>query len=184
MTLIEKKDRLGGQLLCEEFVPFKEDLYAYALQQAKRVQAAGVNVRLNTSATPEMIEGLNPDVLILAVGANQIIPPIPGIDRPNVKTLEALHRKEPDLGDSVVIIGGGLVGSETAIYLDGLGKKVTVVEMKDDYAPDANEMHKIGLEHEFAKNNVKFHLNTSAKAVTDDGLILYRQRRQRVHCKS
>ena len=54
---------------------------------------------------------------------------------------------------------------------NGLGKKVTEVEMKDDYAPDANEMHKIGLEHEFAKNNVKFHLNTSAKAVTDDGLI-------------
>ncbi len=171
VTLIEKKDRLGGQLLCEEFVPFKADLFHYATLQAKRVKDAGVEIMLNTEATPELIETLAPDVLILAVGAKQIIPPIPGIDGPNVKTLDALHRKEPDLGSSVVIIGGGLVGSETAVYLDGLGKKVTVVEMKDDYAPDANEMHRIGLEHEFAKNNVKFCLNTSAKAVTEEGLV-------------
>lgn len=171
VTLIEKNSRLGGQLLCEEHVPFKKDLYAYALQQAERVEKAGVSVMLNTTATPELIESLNPDALICAVGAKQIIPRIPGIDSPKVKFLDALHCETPDLGQRVVILGGGLVGSETAIYLDSLGKDVTIVEMKDDYAAESNEMHKIALGHEFAKNNVKMYLSTTASAITEEGLV-------------
>lgn len=171
VILIEKSSRLGGQLLCEEFVPFKNDLYNYAVQQAKRVEKSGIEIRLNTTATAELIESLSPDALILAVGAKQIIPPIDGIDSPKVKTLDALHSKAPDLGQRVVILGGGLVGSETAVYLDSLGKDVTIVEMKDDIASEANEMHKIALEHQFRDNNVQIHVNTTAVRVTKEGLV-------------
>jgi pyruvate/2-oxoglutarate dehydrogenase complex dihydrolipoamide dehydrogenase (E3) component len=71
----------------------------------------------------------------------------------------------------VVILGGGLIGSESAVYLDGLGKKVTVVEMRGDYAPDAADMHKIGLEVYFKSSNVHMQLNTMAKEITDEGLL-------------
>jgi len=171
VILIEKANRLGGQLNSEEFVPFKADLYAYARQQERRVMASGVDVRLNTEATPELIEALQPDALVLAVGANPIVPPIPGMDSPKVCGLDALHHPEPKLGQRVVILGGGLVGSETAVYLNGLGKDVTVVEMKDDFAAEANEMHKIALEHEFKNSRITLHLNTSAVAVTEEGLV-------------
>ena len=171
VILIEKEDRLGGKLLCEEHVPFKKDLYDYAVLQAKRVVDAGVDVRLGTEATPEMIEAIGPDMLILAVGATPIVPPIPGIDSPKVVGLDALHQNPPALGQKVVILGGGLIGSETAIYLDGLGKDVTLVEMRDEFAADASEMHHIAMEHEFKKNRVDIHVSTTAKAVTDEGLV-------------
>lgn len=171
VILIEKEDRLGGKLLCEEHVPFKKDLYDYAILQAKRVVESGVDVRLGTAATPEMIEAIGPDVLIMAVGANPIVPPIPGIDSPKVVGLDALHQDPPAVGQKVVILGGGLVGSETAVYLDGLGKDVTLVEMRDQFAADASEMHHIALEHEFQKNRVNIQVNTMAKAVTDEGLL-------------
>ncbi|MBR0402387.1 MAG: FAD-dependent oxidoreductase, partial [Lachnospiraceae bacterium] len=171
VILIEKSDRLGGQFNSEEFVPFKADMYAYARQQARRVEQSGTDVRLNTEATPELIESLHPDALVLAVGAKPVVPPIPGIDSPKVKGLSALHQADPDLGQRVVILGGGLVGSETAVWLNSLGRDVTVVEMKDDFAAEANEMHKIALEHEFKNSRIRLHLNTSAVEVTEEGLV-------------
>ena len=171
VILLEKADRLGGQLNSEEFVPFKADLYAYARQQARRVLASGADVRLNTEATPELIESLKPDALLLAVGARPIVPPIPGVDSEKVKGLEALHRANPDLGQRVAILGGGLVGSESAVWLSMLGREVTVVEMKGDYASEANEMHKIALEHEFARYGIRVCVNTAALAVTEEGLV-------------
>jgi pyruvate/2-oxoglutarate dehydrogenase complex dihydrolipoamide dehydrogenase (E3) component len=68
-------------------------------------------------------------------------------------------------------VGGGLVGTEVAIYLAGLGKSVTVVEMRDDFAVDAAEMHKIALEKELRRLNIPMKLNTRAKAVTETGLL-------------
>ncbi|MDR0813369.1 MAG: NAD(P)/FAD-dependent oxidoreductase [Oscillospiraceae bacterium] len=177
VKLFEKGGRLGGQLLSEEHVPFKRDLYAYAVQQAKRVEESGVEVFLNTELTPELLEKIGADVLVCAVGAKPLIPPVEGLLEggklaPSVKTLSALHSQTPDVGESVVILGGGLVGSETAVYLDELGKKVTVVEMRDDFAPDAPEMHHTGLEHKFRDNNVKLMLKTRAKTVLPEGLLV------------
>ncbi|MGI6216780.1 MAG: FAD-dependent oxidoreductase [Coriobacteriales bacterium] len=172
VILLEKNSRLGGELLHEEFIPFKEDLFAYATQQAKRVVDAGIDVRLNTEVTPELLESLNVDVAILATGAKPVTPPIEGIkESPKVVGLEVLLEKEPKVGQKVVIIGGGLVGCETAIYLDGLGRDVTVVEMMGEFAADAPEMHHIAIDKEFRKDRVDLHLNTMAKKVTDEGLV-------------
>jgi len=171
VILFEKNDRLGGQLLSEEFVPFKDALYAYAVQQSRRVMDSGIDVRLNTELTAELIDTIQPDFLVLAVGAKQIVPDIPGIESKKVVGLEALHQKHPNVGKKVVILGGGLVGCETAIYLSKLGIEVTVVEMKNDCATDAAEMHKIAIEKEFRNNMINLHLNTTAKAVTEDGLL-------------
>ena len=118
-----------------------------------------------------MVENIGPDLLIMAVGADPIVPPIPGIDNPKVVGLEALHQTPPALGQKVVILGGGLIGSETAVYLDGLGKDVTIVEMKDDWAADAYFMHKTAIEVYMRTSNIKVNLNTTAKAVTDAGLV-------------
>lgn len=173
VILFEKESRLGGKLLSEEFVPFKADLFAYAMLQAKRVsEDPRIEVRLDTELTAELAELEKADIIMCAVGAKPVIPPIPGLkESSKVVGLEALHTKAPGVGQKVVILGGGLIGSESAVYLDSLGKEVTIVEMRGDYAQDAPGMHKLGMQEYFKNSNVKICLNTKAKAVTGDGLL-------------
>lgn len=171
VTLYEKNSRLGGQLLSEQYIPFKQDMFNFLKVLKGRLAKAGVDVRLNTELTAEQAASENADVIITAVGAKPIIPPIPGINNENVVGLDALHQPAPALGQKVVILGGGLVGCECAIYLDGLGKDVTIVEMKDDWAADSYFMHKNAMNIFMRDSNIKIHVNTTAKAVTDEGLV-------------
>ncbi len=171
VTLYEKNSRLGGQLLSEQYIPFKQDMYRFVQVLEGRLREAGVNVCLNTALTAEQAEALHADVILTAVGAKPIVPPIPGIDSAKVVTLDALHQKDPAIGQKVVILGGGLVGSECAIYLDGLGKDVTIVEMKDDWAADSYFMHKNAMKVYMRNSGIHIHVNTTAKAVTDAGLL-------------
>ena len=171
VSLYEKNDRLGGQLLSEQYIPFKQDMYNFVRVLEGRLNKAGVEIHLNTELTAEQAAALNADVIITAIGAKPIVPPIPGIDSSKVVGLDALHQAEPAVGQKVVILGGGLVGSECAIYLDGLGKDVTVVEMKDDWASDAYFMHKNAMNIYLRDSKVQIHTKTTAKAVTDEGLL-------------
>lgn len=173
VILFEKEDRLGGKLLSEEHVPFKADLFDYAMLQAKRIaEDARIEVRLHTELTAELAEAECADIIMCAVGAKPIIPPISGLQESSkVVGLEALHTKVPNVGQKVVILGGGLIGSESAVYLDSLGKEVTIVEMRGDYAADAPVMHKLGMQEYLKDSNVKMYLNTKAKEVTEEGLL-------------
>ena len=171
VSLYEKGGRLGGQLLSEEFIPFKQDMFNFAKVLAKRVEKAGVEIHLNTELTAEQAAALNADAIIVATGAKPIVPAIPGIDNKIVATLDALHQTPPALGQKVAILGGGLVGSECAIYLDGLGKDVTIVEMKDDWGGDAYFMHKTAMDIYLRDSKVKILVSAKAKAITDQGIL-------------
>lgn len=171
VTLYEKNSCLGGQLLSEEHIPFKADMFQFVKVLERRLHKAGVTVKLNTELTAEQAAELGADVIMTAVGAKPIVPPIPGIDNHKVVTLEALHQTPPAIGQKVVILGGGLVGSECAIYLDGLGKEVTIVEMKDDWAADSYFMHKNAMKVYMKDSTIKIQVNTTAKAITEEGLL-------------
>ncbi len=172
VVLFEKGARLGGQLLCEEYIPFKQDLYKYSQLLAKRLQEADVEIRLNTVLSEDLAQDLHADMIVCAVGAVPVVPPVKGITTsPKVVGLDAIHRPVPDIGQKVVVLGGGLVGIETAIYLDSLGKEVTVVEMNSAYAADSSEMHKIALAVTLKAGKVKVDLNTRATEVVDQGLL-------------
>lgn len=171
VTLCEASDKLGGQLKCEEHVPFKIDLYDFAAQQAEFLEKAGVKVMLNTKVDRAWAEKFQPDAVIAAVGATHVVPPIPGIDNPKVKFLPELEKKKPDFGKRVVILGGGLVGSETAVYLHDLGHDVTVVEMMDTYAPDATLWHRQAISIKF-RQGINLRLSTRAVAINDTGVVV------------
>lgn len=171
VSLYEKKDRLGGQILHEEHIPFKKDMYGFIEVLRKRVEKAGVDVHLNTEITPEEVYEMGADVVFIAVGSTPIVPPIPGIDNPKVVGLNAIETKEPAVGQKVAILGGGLVGSEVGIYLDMLGKDVTIIEMKDTWAADAYWMHKVAMDQHVRKSDMKILCNTTAKEITDAGII-------------
>ena len=80
VTLYEKNSRLGGQLLSEQYIPFKQDMYNFVKVLEGRLAKSGVDVRLNTELTAEQAAAENADVIITAIGAKPIVPPIPGID--------------------------------------------------------------------------------------------------------
>lgn len=171
VSLYEKGSHLGGQLLSEQYIPFKQDMYNFVKVLEGRLAKTGVDVHLNTELTAEQAAGLGADVIMTAVGAKPIVPQIPGIDGDNVATLQALHQTPPALGEKVVILGGGLVGSECAIYLDGLGKDVTIVEMKDDWAADSYFMHKNAMKIYMRDSKIKIQVSTAAKEITEKGLL-------------
>jgi len=170
VILCEKTDKLGGALLCEENVPFKKKLSAYLERQAKKVVDAGVDVRLNTEVTPEYAAASGADVLIAALGARPVKLPIPGIDGGNVLSAEEAYENPEKTGDTVVILGAGLVGVELAIYLSSLGRKVTVVEMLDSIANGGNHMHVWALELEIKRLGIEMYFNTAAVEITPDGV--------------
>ncbi len=101
---------------CEKNVPFKARLGEYLKRQAERVRAAGVDVKLGTPVTEAVALGIAPDVIIAALGARPVKPGIPGIDGTNVRYAEDVYLN-PDLaGKRVLILGGGLVGTELGIF--------------------------------------------------------------------
>ena len=134
VTLFEASGELGGMLHMAGYFPFKYPVKDYMNWLIAQVNKSDVTVKLNTKATPDTVKGF--DAVIVAIGAEPLILPVPGVDQAKI-AIEVLG-KEDTLGDSVVLIGGGQVGCETALHLAKLGKKVTVVEMQSALAPDAS----------------------------------------------
>ena len=171
VILCEKTGRLGGTLRCEEKVPFKKYLTEYLDGQARRLERAGVEVRLNTPATAELARALEPDVILAALGARPVKPGIPGIDGPNVMGAEEAYVAPERVGQRAVILGGGLVGIELAIFLSGLGRRVTVLEMMDALSDGGNVVHGLALTNEIARWNIETVTSTRAAEITPEGVV-------------
>jgi 2,4-dienoyl-CoA reductase-like NADH-dependent reductase (Old Yellow Enzyme family)/thioredoxin reductase len=170
VILCEKSETLGGALKCEEKVPFKQLLSEYLQRQAAAVDKAGVEVRLTTAATPALAKALAPDVIVSAMGAVPVVPKIDGIDGKNVLSAEYAYVHPDKVGNKAVILGGGLVGMELAVYLSMLGKKITLVEMLDHVNDGGNFQHMKGLQEELDKYAVDVELSTRATAIDSGGV--------------
>jgi len=142
VKLFEKTDALGGILKSEQAIPFKYEMYQLSLSLAKMMEREGVEVVLNTEATPELVEKEAPEALIIAVGSNPIVPPLPGMDGDNVVIVNDYYLQKDKVKDNVVVLGGGLAGCECAVHLGQDGKKVHLVEMRDSLAVDCNIRHR------------------------------------------
>lgn len=167
VTLFEKTDSLGGNLKFASYVSFKWPLRQYKDYLIAQIAKSAVDVRLNTEATPEMVADY--DAVIAAVGASPVVPPIPGVE----KAIPACdsYGKEETLGETVVVIGGGQVGCETALHLCKEGKKVTIIEMQSALAPDASKTHRDEMMVEMGnEENLTPVLNATVQSVTDEGV--------------
>ena len=142
VTVYEASDKLGGAIKHSDYVSFKwplKDYKNYLIHQCDKRE--GIEVKLNTKATPEMIEKAGYDVVIAALGANPLVPPIKGIDSVKVNSANDAFMNPDSLGENVVVIGGGEVGCEAAMHLAEKGHKATVIEMRDRLAADATLIH-------------------------------------------
>jgi NADPH-dependent 2,4-dienoyl-CoA reductase/sulfur reductase-like enzyme len=171
VILCEKGSRLGGALLCEEKVGFKQKLEKYLRYQERMVREAGVDVRTDTAVTEEYARGIEPDAIISATGARPVVPQIPGIDGEHVLSAEDAYLDPGKTGAAVVILGAGLVGIELAIHLSMLGKKAAIVEMADCVNDGGNFQHMKALNVEIARHGIGISLNTKAVRITDEGAL-------------
>lgn len=169
VILCEKESELGGILKSEQAIPFKYEMYQLTGTYEKLARDAGVEIRLNTEVTKEYALKENADAIIIAVGSTPLVPPIPGLDGENVVIVNNYYKEKDKVGDEVVILGGGLAGSECAIHLGQEGKKVSIVEMRDSLAPDANVRHRPLLLQQIDKY-VDVHTGLKAVKVTADGV--------------
>jgi thioredoxin reductase len=143
VTLYEKNDFLGGQLKHTDFASFKWPLRNYKDYLIRQVKKSGIEVLLNTRATPEMIKAKGYEVVIIAAGADPVIPDIQGANGSNVLAPIFVYGNKT-LGKNVVVIGGDQIGTETGIYLAQNGHKVTVLTKEKTLAADANQIHYFG----------------------------------------
>ena len=170
VILCEKDAELGGILKGEQAIPFKREMYELAGTYARLARKAGVEIRLNTPVTPEYTEQLAPDALIIAVGSSPLVPNIPGLHGDNVVVVNNYYREKDKVTDDVVVFGGGLAGCECAIHLGMEGKRVHLVEMRNELAPDANVRHRPLLLAEVEKY-VTAHTGYRGVEVRADGVL-------------
>ncbi len=139
VVLFEQSDALGGHLPDINKLPFKDDLRQYTEWDIRTTLACGADIRLNTRATPELVEAEAPDAIIMAAGSRLFTPPIPGIDGENVTDVISVDSGRVEVkGENIVICGGGMSGLECALGLAMKGKKVTVLDMVpvEDFAKE------------------------------------------------
>lgn len=170
VVLCEKSDKVGGILKCEQAIDFKQEMYQLGLALEAQAIEAGVEIRCNTEVTPEYAQEQQADVMILAVGSSPIVPPLKGMDGENVVVVNNYYLEKEKVGDSVVVLGGGLAGCEAAIHLAQEGKKVHLVEMRSELAPDANIRHRPIL-MQMINKYVEAHTGYQGMEVTEDGVI-------------
>lgn len=169
VILAEKSDSLGGLLKFTDYDSLKADLKRLKDHLIYRVEHSDVEVRLNTEVTPELVAEIKPDALFLALGSTPVVFPLPGIESAQHAT--TAYTNLDVLGKTVAVMGGGLVGCETALFLAETGRDVTIIEMQNDVAPDANWMHRVGMLQSFAQQK-NLHVRTGLRcmAVTDEGV--------------
>ncbi len=135
VTLIEKKDTLGGTLNTADKAKGKYLITDYVKTMKKLVEKAGVNVVLNTEATPELVKKYDPVGVFIAAGAVPVNPPIKGIDNKNVYKPEDILLNKVKLSGRTAVVGTGLTGLEVLEKLGDEGCQLVMVEMLDDIGP-------------------------------------------------
>lgn len=172
VTLWEKSDALGGNLIPASVPDFKQDyrrLVDYLIAQVKK---HGVTIELGKEATPQLVQAMRPDIVFVAIGGAPIIPAIPGVDKAKVVTAVDVLLGRKEVGEFVSVIGGGTVGSETALYLAQKLKKVTIVEILDGIACNMYVNNRIHMLQLLARANVETLTETSVLAITDEGITI------------
>jgi thioredoxin reductase len=127
VTLYEKTPHLGGLLHHAEFAPMRWPLRDFKDYLIRQVKKCGIEVILETEASPKMIASKGYDAVIVAAGATPVIPRIPGADGDHVWNVGNVYGNEKALGKNVVVIGSGEFGAGTGAYLAQTGHEVTVL---------------------------------------------------------
>ncbi len=175
VTLYEKSGSLGGLLQFTDYTQWKwayKDFKDYLIRQ---VNKAGIEVKLNTTAAPDMIKAKGYDTVLVATGAEPVISRMPGADGENVYNIVDVYSKKKSFGKNVVIIGAGRIGTETGICLAKDGYKVTVLTSgKEMIEPEFIGPHNMLNQEQIYKShpNFSYFLEATVKNISG-GKVIY-----------
>ena len=174
VTLYEKSDVLGGNLIPAGAHDFKAEVADLCEYYKHQMELLDVEVRLHTPADAKLLRESGADAIILAVVSSPIMLRIEGIDHPKaVFGVDALLGKKA-VGEKVVVVGGGLVGCEIALGYEQEGKEISIVEALDEIMKtgDVPGMNKTMLLDAFEYYGTEILTNTRLKTVNDDGALV------------
>lgn len=167
VTLIEKSEKLGGQWIPASVPLGKGEFTSFLCWQKKMLEKMQVKVLLNTTADAELIQLYDPDTVILATGSTPFVPPIKGADQDFVVTAHDILLGKKEAGKNVVVMGGGLVGAETADMLAMQCRQVTILEMMPQIMKDGEPSPAKYMLQRFHQNGVSIHTSTKLTEIGD-----------------
>ncbi|MBP1719400.1 MAG: NADH:flavin oxidoreductase/NADH oxidase [Deltaproteobacteria bacterium] len=203
VVLYEKGKNLGGQLHLAAIPPGRGEFLIFGDYLETQLKKLNVAIHLGVEVSAVQVETEKPDVLVLATGAGALIPPIKGVDGPNVRLAWDVLRGKVDTGKEVIVIGGGAVGLETALFLAHKGaldaeilyflmfkqaekfetlqsllyrgvKKITVLEMLKKLGRDIGTSTRWTILQDVSRMGIKTFTRTRAKEITPEGVIAER----------
>ncbi len=201
VVIYEKKEKIGGQLEVASAPPDKKEFARLIDYYRGEVERLKIQLKLNRPATPEDIISEKPDEVVIATGGIPIVPPIKGVDLPLVVKGEEVLRGEAVLGEKIVIVGGGAVGVDVALYIvdktqingeqskfllkweaedcervkeliQKSFKEITIVEMLDSIGRDIGKSTRWVALKELSRAGVKMLVKTRAVAIEEDGVVV------------
>jgi pyruvate/2-oxoglutarate dehydrogenase complex dihydrolipoamide dehydrogenase (E3) component len=132
VSIWERDSQLGGKLEVAGLAPSKREVLRFREYQSRVLRELGVEIRLGMSVTPEHVKQADPDVVLVATGAEPLIPPIPGIGAAHVFDAQDFLKEEVPVepGERIAVVGGSATGCEAAELLVELGAQVSILEMR------------------------------------------------------
>lgn len=173
--LFEKNTELGGMLRYAAAASFKYDMKSYLDWSIRMAESdPNIEIRKNTNATPEMISKEKPDAVFVAIGSEPIIPRFSLSGTEKIAWAGDVDIRDAKTGQSVVIVGAGFTGLETALELAYEGKSVMVIDkiIEKQIGADGIEISMIGLRQLLNENGVKFKCGVMLEDVTKDGAVI------------
>lgn len=175
VSLFEEKGELGGRFLLAALPPRKGVLREWVEYEKGRLQKLPVKVLLGKRFDPSLIEEGKPDAVIVATGSRPHYPPIEGIEEAKVVSVDDALSGRVEVGEKVLIVGGGGIGSEAADYFSEKGKEVTLVEMLDGIALDLVGHLQHFLNVRLREKGVRLLIGAKATRFEKDGLWIETQ---------
>lgn len=168
VTLLERSAQLGGQWNLAAMPPSKAEFSSFVAWQETMLSTYFVEVRLNTEADAGLIDALHPDIIFDASGSAPLTPPIPGLNTAKWVFAQDILAGTYSPGNQVLVIGGGLVGAETAEYLASHRCKVHLVELQDKIAPDCEPGPRHFLLNQLQSSGVALYPSTKLTSIQQD----------------
>lgn len=171
VTVFEKTDRLGGMYGTAAVPPWKGEIAAFIAWQRTQLEKLGVTIHYHTELTKEMIEKDQPDTVVVATGSHPFVPPFPGREQDFVVSAVDLLQGKLQVNGNIAVIGGGLVGGETANHLVTQGNQVTIIEMMPEIIKEEPGNMKRFLLKQLEDFKTDIHTSTAVQTINADRTI-------------
>ncbi len=170
VSLYESADKLGGNMRLAAYPPGKGDITNMIRSYIVRCEKTGVKIHKNTTVDLDFAKAEKPDAVIVATGSRTLILPIEGIDNPAIIHGSDLLDGKRAAGRKVLVVGGGMVGCETAAFLGEQAHDVTVIEFRDTVGADVIHEHRVFLMEDFKNYDIKKITNARVYKFYEDGV--------------